>query len=131
MVEIECPHCDEDIELDDDELGLFECSYCEEEFEWIPETAIDSDMFRQFEFWIGSLIPFGITFFGISMSLIILGDSWDFVGAVLIFVLLCPIFSIGIGIFGYIQKRMLLWFGAITSLAVWIFLFLIMLSLRS
>ena len=34
MVEVECPHCDEDIELDDDDFGLFECPYCEEEFEW-------------------------------------------------------------------------------------------------
>ena len=38
MVEIECPHCDEDIELDDDEFGLFECPYCEEEFLWEQES---------------------------------------------------------------------------------------------
>ena len=34
MVMIQCPHCDEDIELDDDDFGLFECPHCEEEFEW-------------------------------------------------------------------------------------------------
>ena len=39
MVEIECPHCDEDIELDDDEFGLFECPYCEETFEWGEEPS--------------------------------------------------------------------------------------------
>ena len=38
MVEIECPHCDEDIELDDGEFGLFECPYCEEEFLWEQES---------------------------------------------------------------------------------------------
>ena len=38
MVEIECPHCDEDIELDDDEFGLFECPDCEEEFLWEQES---------------------------------------------------------------------------------------------
>jgi len=38
MVEIECPHCDEDIELDDDEFGLFECPYCENEFLWEQES---------------------------------------------------------------------------------------------
>jgi len=38
MVEIECPYCDEDIELDDDEFGLFECPYCEEEFLWEQEA---------------------------------------------------------------------------------------------
>ena len=38
LVEIECPHCEEDIELDDDEFGLFECPYCEEEFLWEHES---------------------------------------------------------------------------------------------
>ena len=38
LVEIECPHCEEDIELDDDEFGLFECPYCEEEFLWEQES---------------------------------------------------------------------------------------------
>ena len=39
MVEIACPHCDEDLELDDDEFGLFVCPYCEEEFEWGKERT--------------------------------------------------------------------------------------------
>mgnify|MGYP001198007296 FL=1 len=34
MVEIECPHCDEIVELDDDDFGQYECPHCEEEFEW-------------------------------------------------------------------------------------------------
>ena len=38
LVEIECPHCEEVIELDDDEFGLFECPYCEEEFLWEQES---------------------------------------------------------------------------------------------
>ena len=34
MVEILCPHCEEEIELDDDASGEFACPYCEGEFEW-------------------------------------------------------------------------------------------------
>ena len=34
MVVIECPYCDEDIEMDDDASGLFDCPYCDQEFEW-------------------------------------------------------------------------------------------------
>ena len=34
MVVIECPHCSEEIEMDDDAYGLFECPYCEGEYEW-------------------------------------------------------------------------------------------------
>jgi hypothetical protein len=34
MVEILCPHCEEEIELEDDAKGEFACPYCEGEFEW-------------------------------------------------------------------------------------------------
>ena len=34
MVVIECPHCSEDIEMEDDAFGLFECPYCENDYEW-------------------------------------------------------------------------------------------------
>ena len=34
MVEILCPHCEEEIELEDDVSGEFACPYCEDEFEW-------------------------------------------------------------------------------------------------
>ena len=34
MVIIECPHCEEEIEMDDDAYGLFACPYCEGEYEW-------------------------------------------------------------------------------------------------
>ena len=38
MVEILCPHCVGEIELDDDASGEFECPLCNGEFEWnIPE----------------------------------------------------------------------------------------------
>jgi len=37
MVVIECPHCDEDIEMDDDAFGLFDCPYCDNEYEWGEE----------------------------------------------------------------------------------------------
>ena len=41
MVDILCPHCDEEIELDDDASGEFSCPFCEGEFEWNmePETG--------------------------------------------------------------------------------------------
>ena len=32
MVELQCPHCDEDIELDDGDSGLFNCPHCNEDF---------------------------------------------------------------------------------------------------
>ncbi len=40
MIEIECPHCNGDIELDDDDSGLFNCPYCDQEFLWEHESKI-------------------------------------------------------------------------------------------
>jgi hypothetical protein len=39
MVKILCPHCDEEIELDDDSSGVFACPYCDGEFEWNVDPA--------------------------------------------------------------------------------------------
>ena len=38
MVVIECPHCDEEVEMDDDSFGIFECPHCEMEYEWGEEA---------------------------------------------------------------------------------------------
>ena len=46
MVEILCPHCDEEIELDDDASGTFACPFCEGEFEWNLE---EEDALEDFE----------------------------------------------------------------------------------
>lgn len=34
MVEISCPHCGEDIELEDGDYGIFACPHCEDEFDY-------------------------------------------------------------------------------------------------
>lgn len=46
VVEILCPHCNKEIELDDDDSGTFACPFCEGEFEWNLE---EEDDFEDFE----------------------------------------------------------------------------------
>ena len=41
MVEIVCPHCEEDIVLEDGDFGTFECPYCNGEFDWNEEETED------------------------------------------------------------------------------------------
>ena len=41
MVEILCPHCEEEIGLDDDASGQFVCPYCDGEFEWNVDDFSD------------------------------------------------------------------------------------------
>ena len=43
MAEILCPNCDAEIELDDDASGLFECPFCDQEFEWEGESVETDD----------------------------------------------------------------------------------------
>ena len=40
MVEIQCPHCDEVVELEDGVFGLFECPHCGNEFEFEDESPV-------------------------------------------------------------------------------------------
>ena len=42
MVAILCPHCEEEIELEDDASGVFACPLCDGEFEWNLESDEDS-----------------------------------------------------------------------------------------
>ena len=126
MVEIQCPHCDEGIELEDDVFGLFDCPFCEEEFEWNREsTHAYEELFRQPEFWIGSLVPFLTTCLGLFVSIITVDDPMDFFAWGAISILLWPIVAIGIGIYGFMQMRSPLWFGAAISLAISVVLFLL------
>ena len=37
MVEIQCPHCDKNIELEDGISGMFDCPHCHNEFIWRNE----------------------------------------------------------------------------------------------
>jgi len=62
MVEILCPHCDEEIELDDDASGEFACPHCEGEFEWNVDT--DSEVYDEAE---------GSPIFGLSRNQMALG----------------------------------------------------------
>ena len=50
MVEIECPHCEEEIALDDDASGEFVCPYCGGEFEWNfePEVVLEPNWFQEY-----------------------------------------------------------------------------------
>ena len=39
MVVIQCPHCYKDVELENGVSGLFDCPYCDNEFEYEPKQA--------------------------------------------------------------------------------------------
>ena len=61
MVEIQCPHCDEDIELDDGVYGSFDCPLCEKEFSWESPSIWTADNFVKWGY------RFGLGFFILSI----------------------------------------------------------------
>ena len=58
MVVIQCPHCREDVELEDGVFGLFACPYCNEEFGYGPGTksGLNTTMKVGFGLLFGSII---------------------------------------------------------------------------
>ena len=59
MVEILCPHCDEEIGLDDDAIGEFSCPHCDEDFTWdgLLDDGESADFYDWKSFWISFGIP--------------------------------------------------------------------------
>ena len=41
MVEVLCPHCEEEIDLEDDASGKFGCPHCDGEFEWNIQPKVE------------------------------------------------------------------------------------------
>ena len=78
MVEIECPHCDEDIELDD--FGLFDCPHCDEEFIWEDEDDEEdvSNEHAVIGFWdlFGNTVKAGLGIIGIGLLLLGIFFVW-------------------------------------------------------
>lgn len=69
MVEVECPHCETNVALDDDEFGVFICPHCDIEFEWgnppseREEIEIEVTSFSEvFFLWMITLAWCGISF---------------------------------------------------------------------
>ena len=66
MVKVECPHCEEDVLLDDRAHGLFDCPHCNNEFSrgrsYRPSIAVTT------------LLAFSLVF-AIGAGLIYYGDS--------------------------------------------------------
>jgi len=48
---IQCPHCGEDIELEDGASGMFVCPYCDKDFTWsggVKVIVVDDDLKSKF-----------------------------------------------------------------------------------
>ena len=60
MVEILCPHCEGEIELEDDASGEFACPLCDGEFEWNVDEEDSSGALNGFSFDASSIKPIAV-----------------------------------------------------------------------
>ena len=71
MVEILCPHCEGEIELDDDASGEFECPLCEGEFEWnVPAVSKKTKSTKSIS--ASQLVSHPIQWAGLALSVVML-----------------------------------------------------------
>tara|TARA_B110000483_G_C17901095_1_gene429306 strand:- start:201 stop:452 length:252 start_codon:yes stop_codon:yes gene_type:complete len=68
MVVIPCPLCKGNVELDDDDFGLFTCPHCDKEFNWKEEDL--NALIKARKFWPRLL------FRGIIVMAILFGAIW-------------------------------------------------------
>ena len=93
MVEIQCPHCEEDIELEDDVFGLFVCPHCDEEFLW-EDDDYDEDVSNFDNNGLNNPLMIIVGFF-ILLVAVIVGFSFDTMAGVMAAIV---IFGVGIGV---------------------------------
>jgi endogenous inhibitor of DNA gyrase (YacG/DUF329 family) len=108
MVEIQCPHCGGEVELENNISGTFQCPHCENDFEWEDKSFDVVDGFL-------TSIDFSIGFFSpITVILVFgfLGLISDFPVISLCGMWLSPIAAIALGVYGYTNERKSLAIGA-------------------
>ena len=86
-------------------------------FTWNKESISDhEDYSGEWDFLNGFLAPILITFFGILIVVMTIGIDYGFFWGILM-ICLCPVWALGIGIYGHIQMRRSLSLGAFVSAA--------------
>ncbi len=72
MVEIQCPHCEEDIELEDGVFGLFDCPHCNNEFEFEDDSTNIGISYRP---------KIGVIILLVFSLLFAMGAGWAYLGS--------------------------------------------------
>ena len=72
MIEIQCPHCDKNVELEDGVFGLFDCPHCDEEFAWGDDEDVSNEHTTNPSVINGVKIGIGIVGIVLLLSIIIL-----------------------------------------------------------
>ena len=116
MVEVQCPQCEEGVELDDGVVGLFNCPHCDYEFSWNRDSLTSMVFYDMIEFLFGLLTPCLILVTSLWIMFAMLDTSGlevlIHVGLSIIF---CLSYTIVLGIYCLVKKRKTLISGVLLS----------------
>ena len=117
MVVIQCPHCEEEIVLDDDAFGEFECPHCENEFEWGGDFQTNDLKVKFLLFLFGIFSPVLLFFVSLWIQIAVFPPSgWDLLLYFLISIGICVVFTLSLAIYGGLTKNKPLLQGVLLSL---------------
>ena len=118
---IQCPHCGEDIELEDGASGSFVCPYCDKDFTWngdVKVIVVDDDLKSKFlVFLFGIFSPSLLFFVSLWIQIAVFPPSgWDVLLYFLISIGSCIVYTLSLAIYGGLTKNKPLLQGILLSL---------------
>ena len=118
---IQCPHCGEDIELEDGASGLFVCPYCDKDFTWnedVKVIVVDDDLKSKFLVFLFGIFSPGLLFFvSLWIQIAVFPPSgWDVLLYFIISIGSCIVYTLSLAIYGGLTKNKPLLQGVLLSL---------------
>ena len=117
MVVIQCPHCGEDVELEDDASGLFDCPHCHNNFDWNGDFQ-SSDLKAKFLLFLFSIFSPSILFITSLWLMVSVFSprSFEIILYLVICLGICALYTISLAIYGGLKKNKPLLQGALLSI---------------
>ena len=117
MVVIQCPHCEEDIELEDGASGLFDCPYCNRDFAWKGDFQTNDLKVKFLLFLFSIFSPSLLSFVSLWIMVTVFPPSgWDILGYFIISIGICLLYTLSLAIYGWLTKNKPLLQGILLSL---------------
>ena len=117
MVVIQCPHCGEDVELEDGASGLFDCPYCNKDFAWNGDFQTNDLKVKFLLFLFGIFSPSLLFFVSLWIMIAVFAPSgWDVLLYFGLSIIFCVLYTLSLAIYSGLTKNKPLLQGILLSL---------------
>ena len=117
MIGIQCPHCGEDVELEDGASGLFDCPYCNKDFAWNGDFQTNDLKVKFLLFLFGIFSPSLLFFVSLWIMIAVFAPSgWDVLLYFGLSIIFCVLYTLSLAIYSGLTKNKPLLQGILLSL---------------